>query len=391
MRPLLGGAGSVAFLALRFSMIVLAAASSGCGSDDEGSLPPSAAGGAGGAAGSGGSGGAGGSAPRKLRVLTYNIGNGNGNEPNYPLRLSYQAYEDHVAGLLQALAPDVAFLQEVLPPQFCSAFEETDPARTCFDAANRPPPIRRILGDEYTVVCDARIHVECIGVRKSLGSIRGIAPGDFVLEGAETPALPLPTCNYAAGECSNASCDQEATVSAVTVDTALGPLRIVHAHPNAAGTAGPDGAYDGEPCRYPEIQQIFVGTSETGGVPLASEQQTLVGGDFNFDPDRFASMREVALWREHVGEGKRFSDHNPKDPASGEYYPTRPAGLPVTIDRVVSTWLHGSCTVHGSNNLTSADPMTERLDHAFDWSKVPGGEKFNGRIDHLAVICELSE
>jgi hypothetical protein len=72
-------------------------------------------------------------APAKVKVLTYNIGNADDKEPHYPLRLSYQSYEDYVAARIRALDPDVAFLQEVLARNLCDKFSESDPKRTCFD------------------------------------------------------------------------------------------------------------------------------------------------------------------------------------------------------------------------------------------------------------------
>ena len=198
----------------------------------------------------GGAGGGGPTGPLSLKLVSYNIGNADDAEPHYPLRLSYQPYEDHVGAKLRALEPDVVLLQEVLPPETCELFEEADPGRTCFDAANRQPAAQRILAPEYTVVCDGRQHVECIGVKRSFGTIEGIEPGAFVLEGAETPPLPLPPCVYAAGECDNTRCDAEATVSAVTITTANGPLRLVHAHPNAAGS-GASGPYLGRRLQEP--------------------------------------------------------------------------------------------------------------------------------------------
>ena len=100
-------------------------------------------------------------------VLSYNIGNPDDTEPNYPLRLSYQVYEDSVAQTIRSLEPDIVLLQEVLPPQTCEAFEEEDEARTCFDSEGRPTAAQRVLGDEYTIACDARLHVESVSARVS--------------------------------------------------------------------------------------------------------------------------------------------------------------------------------------------------------------------------------
>jgi hypothetical protein len=311
------------------------------------------------------------------RVLTYNIGNADDQEPNYPLRLSYQSYEDYVAKQIRALDPDIVFLQEVLAPNLCAKFTEGDAARTCFGAGGKAP-VERILGDGYSIVCDARLQVECIGVKKTFGSIEGVAAGALSLMGAETPPLPLPACSYAAGECDDTKCDAEATVGAVYVQARGKRLRVVHAHPNAAGINGAT-SYLGEPCRQAQLQQLFEGL--TGSAPA------ILGGDWNVDLALFASAREKALWEQYVGPGKRFTDLSPLD-AQGQFSPTRRIGVATAIDKVLSDAYTGTCKVHG-RNMFGADPGQPALDEGYDFSGLPGGAAFTGRIDHLAVSCEL--
>jgi endonuclease/exonuclease/phosphatase family metal-dependent hydrolase len=322
-----------------------------------------------------------------VSVLDYNIGNPNADDEHYPLRLKDQAYEDHLGQELRALAPDVVFLQEVLPPTHCATFTETDAAYTCYDAANRESPIRRLLGDDYSIVCDARQHVECIGVRVGFGVIDGVTPGGFVLDGAATPPLPMDACNYAAGECSDDACDAEATVSAVTVTTDFGDLRVVHVHPNAAG-ANDMGVYTGAPCRARQLTQVFEGLAGFGDDPLVTSRPTLIGGDFNMDPVRLASDEEEALWQRHVGPGQRFVDLNPVD-AEGLQFATHSQNFGLAIDHVLADRVTGGCMVHGDDAFGS-DAGTLPLDAGFDWSQMPDGEFYASRIDHFALSCDLT-
>ncbi len=317
----------------------------------------------------------------KLRVLTANVGNPDSTDANYALRLSYQAYEDHVAAAIQALAPDIAFLQEVLPPETCEAFTEKDPGRTCFDAAARPPAARRLLGPDYTIVCDARLHVECIGVRTSFGSVDGVEPGAFALDGATTPALPLDPCTYFEGACDDDHCDAESTTSAVDVTSSMGAMRLVHVHPNAAGV-GKDGFYMGEPCRYLQLEQMFEGSP-----PLVAEgKSVLVAGDFNMDPEGFATDREAALWTEHVGPDARFAEIGPPRNEAGKAYAT--AKL-FAIDRVIGDGLRGSCSIHTRNVVEDDPAVLPALDHGFDFTQLPGGASSQGRMDHASISCEI--
>jgi hypothetical protein len=44
--------------------------------------------------------------------------------------------------------------------------------------------------------------------------------------------------------------------------------------------------------------------------------------------------------------------------------------------------------VHGRG--FGLDPGTEPLDAGCEWSRLPGGERYAGRIDHFAITCELA-
>ncbi len=323
-----------------------------------------------------------------VRVLTYNIGHPDADLPNYALRLRDQDYEDYMGEQIRGLGADIVLHQEVLSPTHCATFEETDPAYTCFDNASRPPPIRRILGDDYTIVCDQRRHVECIGVRVDFGTIDGVDPGDFVIDAADTPPLPLAECDWAAGTCNDTNCDGESTVSAVTVTTAFAPLRVVHLHPNAAGVDANDNVYTGAPCRSLQLQQAFEGVDGFGDQPLVTDDATLVAGDFNMDPVRLASDDEEALWSRNVGAGNRFTDLSPVD-ANGNQHATRRAGLGLAIDHVLADRATGACTVWG-DDMIGTDPGTLPLDDGFDFSTKPDGEFWIDRADHFAISCDLT-
>ena len=322
-----------------------------------------------------------------IRVLSYNVGNPNADDPDYPLRLKDQIYEDYMSQQIQALVPDIVLLQEVLPTTHCATVLEDDPAYTCYDSDNRPPPVRRLLGPDYTIVCDGRLHVECIGVHVSLGPIAGMALGGYAIDGAETSPLPLDSCNYAAGACNNDYCDYESTVSRATVETAWGDLRIVHMHPNAAGS-GFDGFYNGAPCRALQFQQVFEGVAGAGDTPLAAGGSTLVAGDFNFDPRLMASDEELSIWDTHVGPGNRFTHLNPVD-EDGKLYATRRGSMGMTLDHVLADHAAGGCTVLGYDDGFGSDPGTVALDEGFDWSQMEDEEYYPSRIDHFAVLCDL--
>jgi hypothetical protein len=323
-------------------------------------------------------------APSRLRLMTYNVGTPGG-DPRYVYRIADQAYEDCVGARIRAVAPDVVLLQEVLAPARCAAFVESDAARTCREGTLREPAVRRLLGPGYTIACDARSHVECVGVSTSFGSIVGVAPGALGLGAAETPALPLPPCDYAGGECDEARCDVESTVSAVTVETARGRLRVVHVHPSAPGTSAA-GVFWSTACRSRQLRQVFDGLPDGGGGPLVTSDVTVIAGDFNLDPVRLIDEPTRMVWQRHVGEGRRFRDLTPSA-RDGTQYGTRRGNFGIAADHVLADRLAGRCTVHG--HAIGVDPGTRPLDADCVGLLPDAGAASARRIDHFAITCEL--
>jgi hypothetical protein len=211
-----------------------------------------------------------------------------------------------------------------------------------------------------------------------------VPAGSLVLDGAETPALPLEACDRLRGGCDEARCDAESTVSAVTVETLRGSIRLVHVHPMAPGKSEA-GVFWGEPCRHRQLQQVFEGDADAPA--LVTDAPTLVAGDFNLDPVRLIGEREAPLWSRHVGAGRRFQDLTPRAP-NGTQYGTRRGSFGIATDHVLADRVHGMCTVHGRG--IGPDPGTEPLDAGFDWSALPGGERDAARIDHFAITCDLT-
>jgi hypothetical protein len=287
-------------------------------------------------------------------VLTYNIGNGLKEEP-YPLRIRDQSYEDYVGERIREEAPDIVLLQEVLSPTHCAEFEETDPTRTCYAWEDRPAAAQRLLGDEYTIACDANMHVECIGVRIDFGTIDSLEPGEFGLEAALTEELPGPPCDYLSGDCNGrrGDCDAESSISTVVVSTATRKIRIVHAHPTAIG----------ETCLEKQVTQSF---------DLVDDLPTVIGGDWNFDPTRLTDAIPASIWFDWVGEGQRFHSHDGRREQCR--LDRTSAGQNASLDRVATDFAEGGCHAWDA----------PRLDDGFDYETLDGNP-----IDHFAVLCDL--
>ncbi|PIE20133.1 MAG: hypothetical protein CSA66_01305 [Proteobacteria bacterium] len=307
--------------------------------------------------------------PETLRVLTLNLGNRDGDDPHYPYRLRLSAYEDHIGAALRALRPDVVALQEVLPDHYCEAFDETDPTRPCFSHDERPATARRLLGADYAIVCDDRLHFECLGVHRDFGRLEGAGEAGLDLTGAPNDPLPLPTCSYVDQTCDEDHCDLEATASRAAVVAKWGRLDLVHLHLNAAGFEASGAFYLGARCRVGQLQQV--------ADALDPATPTVVLGDFNFDPSSPLYEAEAAVWDTIVGDELPLRDHGERDPEGGRV-PTVALGF--AIDHVLSSFARGTCEVLD-------DPL---IDAAFDFSALDGGASWAGRVDHRAVLCDLA-
>ncbi|MBU1239869.1 endonuclease/exonuclease/phosphatase family protein, partial [Myxococcota bacterium] len=323
--------------------------------------------------------------------LTFNVGNPNDEDEYYPLRMKNVEYQTYMASVIQVMAPDVVVLQEVLSGKTCEAFTETDPALTCYEWDVADPPARRLLGPDYTIVCDGREQVECIGIHVTFGTIEGVGAGEYVEDGALTPSLPLPGCNWAAGGCTNDLCDDESTVSAVTVNTLAGPIRVVHMHPMAQVSA----TVAGDPCRALQIRQVFEDDVVSGEPALVTTgQAALILGDWNLGLEvydlrtMFQPSDADDVWAQYIDCPQcLYTNLDPKND-SGERYSTTSnlsgLGQVIAIDHVVTTRnITGTCTVHDEGGMPGTDP----LDAAYPGLSSLGSDE---RIDHYGISCNLT-
>lgn len=322
--------------------------------------------------------------PPNVRFVSINVGNDK-RTTRYALRLSYQTYEDFIAGRLAELQPDVVGVQEVLSRARCLEDGEPwedDPERTCFDADEREDAVRRLLGPDYSIVCDAIESVDCVGVHVDFGTIEGLAPGGY--EAAWSGTLPLPEgfdlCTFTENDCREklAVCDAESSMMALTIETLAGPrIEAVHAHPSAFGQA----------CREHQLADGFAALLD------AQEEDPGLGimmfGDWNLDPDRFNRPTEETLYYSHVGPGQSLHEHDERD-ESCVRVKTAPFGLG-TLDRFVTDFARGFCsTLHDEHVPIGASEPRGRIDEEFDeWSVFPDGEDDESRIDHKTVVCDL--
>ncbi len=294
-----------------------------------------------------------------LVALSWNLGNLVESQP-YTRRMRSLAFEQHVATQLRELVPDLVGLQEVLSPFECAAVDERVPSRTCFGVTEQLPPVRRLLGPDYSIACDGNHQSACVGVHVGFGRIRGVEPGGLALAGADTPRLPFEPCESAecAQETGAPECLDFTSVSSVLVDTgAFGTVRVVNVHLHPWGP----------PCQWAMERSAFA---------LVDDTPTIVLGDWNFDP-RAIETAPGRLWAEHVGEGRRFTSHHPTD-AEARPIPTKDDGR--SLDRLITDFAIGLCEVR-------SDPP---LHAGFDFAAAGIAGEAKRQPDHFAVVCPLA-
>src|SRR5690606_18696488 len=110
-------------------------------------------------------------------------------------------------------------------------------------------------------------------------------------------------CDYMAGECTfkGKRCDTESSI--LWADVAVGPgfserIRVVHLHPAALG----------ERCREHQLARAFEAAAAHW-----PDSNTLMLGDWNFDPERLVLPAEEALYYAYVGPDRRLHEHDERD------------------------------------------------------------------------------
>jgi endonuclease/exonuclease/phosphatase family metal-dependent hydrolase len=275
-------------------------------------------------------------------VLTANVGNLDLRCKKENYKLCYKDVESRISNNISVLKPDIVTLQEVLPNWQCQSFQTSNKKKVCSDE-NLFPQIRRLLGEDYTIVCEAKYQYECIGVRKTIGNIIGCEPGSICYSARTIPYLE--------------GCDNAFTVSAITVRLHDGfTFDVVNLHPQSTNAN----------CRSRMISALF-------DTKVIQEENVLLMGDFNLDPWRDKD-ESVQSWQKFFVGGwrnKSFKYHSgivERDPpylTSFLFYKKR------TPDFVGSNFAKGVLSVLGMT------PGTARLD---------GGKG----TDHRAIFGTLT-
>ena len=271
-------------------------------------------------------------------VLTANIGNADPRCVFQRLKLCRSDVEARLTESLAALRPDVVALQETLPDHLCEGVPPVDNGHVCSEEYAEPQ-VRRLLGPDYSIVCEESNFIECIGVRIDVGEILGCELGGLCMSDR--------VVSIALG------CRTHLTVFAAAVTIGERAFDIVNAHPENRSAE----------CRLDSLRQVFDGD-------LIREEEALVLGDLNLDPWRGDDV-STEYWNTQVGPTLAFYYHS----GPAERVPPHPTIFyPLfrrTLDHVASNFLAGSMLTLGEAE------GTVRLD---------GG----GGTDHRALFGRLT-
>lgn len=293
-----------------------------------------------------------------VRVLSANVGNLLPWCVGYEFNCCLWSVERRIAAALRARDPDIVFLQEVTPYALAADRREWCPRRVGYRSDNRavPDQVRRLLGPEYTIVCDPHRGTESIAIRRGVGEFlpddagRSIEAGE--LGGLHHSGGP-DTTRYQADFVASSDDDGFVMVSADAVVDGQ-EIRLVCAHPQALTN---------DRARADQVATAF---ERWGDHP-----RVLLAGDWNIDPFR-QDDRAVDVWHRYVDrygprgrlvESGRFRYHSGVV-EDGHTWPPRPTAHPpwpigdLTLDHVVSTFATGSVrTLQGAANLDGGRGM----------------------------------
>jgi len=280
-----------------------------------------------------------------ITILSANVGNLDLKCRKYLNNLCLTKVEAQTKKQINFLSPDIVAFQEILSPGQCPD-RDVNSQYACSDTSGLPQ-IRRLLGSDYSIVCDNRNQFECMGVHRRFGKFAICTEGGM----CRTPRTDTP----------NPECDNGFTVSVATVETWSGEkFDLVNAHLQSTSKS----------CRITMLKQLFIGNNAMP--PLIQEDKVLIVGDFNFDPWR-ATDESAAFWRNLLAagwHGRSFKYHS----GIAENNPPRKTSHFLwwgkTVDIVLSNFLEGVCVTLGET------PGTKRLD---------GGHG----MDHRAIYCTL--
>lgn len=283
--------------------------------------------------------------PDSITILTANLGNLSPKCRRFMNNLCDKNVEQRIAASIRQLRPDIVAFQEVMAPSQC-ADDETQ-LSVC-GLEDNGPQVRRLVGQEYSLVCDVRNGYECVGIHVDVGEILDCPRGDMCVNARTVGPID--------------GCDNGFTASVATVQLDTNDrFDLANIHLQSSSDL----------CRIQLLNSLL---DENDRSPVLIERNAIITGDFNLDPWRDSSQ-SASVWEDkrrsgwHGSSFQYLSGISERDPPYFTSFPFRK-----TVDFVVSNFAAGQSVVLGES------PGTSRLD---------GGSG----MDHRAIftILRISE
>ena len=279
---------------------------------------------------------------QSFTILSANVGNRNLICAKYLFNLCLKFVEENISSNIKELKPDIVILQELL-----SNRQINDSSGNSLDSSLSQ--VRRILGNQYTIICDTRNQYECIGVHIDFGEVMQCKSGDICYTARTLEKIE--------------DCDSGFTVSAVTVTTHNGlTFDVVNVHLQSNNTN----------CQNLMLDNLFSSTENK----ILQGSNIIIAGDFNFDPWR-DNGGLIVLWNNFLINGwknKKLSYQSEANINPEEIFTTSIFFFHKTYDFIVSNFSSGKSYILGLS------PNTKRLDDGYG-------------MDHYAIfsIIQINE
>ena len=202
-------------------------------------------------------------------ILSVNLGNAeisyfNEKDKN---KLVSRNVERRIMRRIHKLQPELVVYQESIG---YLEYAGKDPER---------PQIRRLLGEDYSIVTDKRSQFDGIAIKISAGRILGCKPGHY-------------TKNKHTERQGN-TCDKDFSSQVAVIQLNDGftfDLACFHLHSTNVE------------CRVNTLFNMFIGNPNKHKAAVLHERNILIAGDFNLDPWR-QDDRSVQVFREIIARG----------------------------------------------------------------------------------------
>ncbi len=274
----------------------------------------------------------------EITILTANVGNSSFLCFHKKFKLCNKLVEDRIRDRIKEIKPAIIAFQELLSPM-----QES----TKKNQRNTLPQIRRILGSDYSIMCDNRQQFTALGLHQSTGKFANSPLRNLGLSKNTYP--PIKGCD------SGFSLFQEEVI----LFKNMSKIHVVVAHLNSRNCN----------CRIKMIEQL-----QEQLMQLSINDKILILGDFNLDIWRHGKEKSAVKFALFLKQFPCLKIHNELNIDELPLLTFNKGIIKATFDFICSNFLEGDCLVlNGEENLARLDGG-KGTDHFSVFGKLNLGE-----------------